>query len=103
MADATPRRVYVAGPMTGFPELNFPAFHAVAAHLRSEGFEVVNPAELNDGEKSWADCMRTDIAQLVTCDAVVTLPGWPASKGASLEVEIARSLGMRIVHGGGPA
>ena len=40
-------RIYVAGPMTGHPQLNFPAFHTEAARLRALGYEVVNPAELN--------------------------------------------------------
>ncbi|WP_457825134.1 DUF4406 domain-containing protein, partial [Staphylococcus aureus] len=34
-------RIYVAGPMSGLPELNFPAFHAAAAELRAQGFDVV--------------------------------------------------------------
>ena len=29
--------LYLAGPMTGRPEYNYPAFHAVARHLRSMG------------------------------------------------------------------
>ena len=40
-------RVYISGPMSGLPELNFPAFHAAAASLRAKGLDVVNPAEIN--------------------------------------------------------
>ena len=40
-------RIYVAGPMTGHPELNFPAFHAAATELRALGHHVENPAEIN--------------------------------------------------------
>ena len=59
-------RLYLAGPMTGLPELNFPAFHAEAARLRALGYEVVNPAEINvDPAAGWLACMRADIAQLV--------------------------------------
>ena len=92
------KRVYIAGPMTGLPELNFPAFHAAAARLRRLGLEVVNPAEINAGTTlGWADCMRADIAQLVTCDSIALLPGWEKSRGASLERHIAETLGMRVV------
>ena len=42
-----PLKIYCAGPMTGLPELNFPAFHAEAARLRAFGYEVINPAEIN--------------------------------------------------------
>jgi len=92
-----PLTIYIAGPMTGLPELNFPAFHAEAKKLRDRGFEVINPAEINaDKHMSWRDCMRTDIAALVFCDAIQMLPGWQASKGATLEHHIAERLGMVI-------
>lgn len=91
------KRIYIAGPMTGLPELNFPAFHAAAAKLRGFGFEVVNPAEINvDPAGRWEDCMRADIRELVTCDAVALLPGWKQSRGAQLEHHIAQALGMVV-------
>ena len=95
------KRVYIAGPMTGLPDLNFPAFHAEAGRLRALGYEVANPAEINpDPTAGWQACMRADIAQLVTCDGVRLLEGWERSRGASLEAHIAHSLGMRLVYPG---
>jgi hypothetical protein len=92
-------RFYLAGPMTGLPELNFPAFHAAAKALRATGLDIINPAELNaDQSAQWADCMRADIAALVTCSGIVLLPGWENSRGANLELHIARSLGMLVLH-----
>ena len=71
------KRIYIAGPMTGLPDLNFPAFHAEAARLRALGYEVSNPAEINpDPTAGWEACMRADIAELVKCDGVALLPGW---------------------------
>ena len=91
-------KIYIAGPMSNLPELNFPAFHAAADDLRALGHEVVNPAELNpDTSKSWAECMKVDIAQLVTCDAVALLPGHKESKGARIELDLALSLGLRCL------
>lgn len=90
-------KIYVCGPMTGHKDLNFPLFNAVTAQLRAEGFEVVNPVEINgDPAAVWSDCMKKDIAQLVTCDAVAVLPGWTTSKGARLEVHIAVTLGLTV-------
>lgn len=92
-------RTYIAGPMTGLPDLNFPAFHREAAYFRAQGREVVNPAEINpDPTAGWQACMRADIRELVTCDEVVMLPGWENSKGASLEHHIAQALEMRVVY-----
>lgn len=86
-------KIYIAGPMSGLPDLNFPAFHAAAIQLRARGFEAVNPAEINpDHKMPWHICMRRDIAQLVTCDGVALLPGWRKSKGARVERWLARIL-----------
>lgn len=90
-------RVYISGPMTGLPDLNFPAFREAARRLRSLGFEVVNPAELNpDPTTPWAQCMRADIKALCDCDVIALLPGWEKSKGAHLELQIAHRLELEI-------
>lgn len=99
-----PTRLYIAGPMTGLPDFNRPAFHAAAAQLRAAGYEVVNPAELDSthpiadpgGYGAWGRYMRRDIPHLVKCDALALLPGWTESKGARLEAHIAQELGMRM-------
>lgn len=95
---ATAMRIYLSGPMTGLPNLNFPAFHAAAAKLRARGLEVVNPAEINpDTGMSWEECMRADIKALCDCQALAMLPGWERSNGAHLEVHIAHRLGLQIL------
>lgn len=94
--------IYISGPMTGLPDLNFPAFNAEAARLQALEWEVVNPAEINpDKHLSWRECMQNDIAALVFCDAVQLLPGWENSRGATLELHNAVRLGMVIYAPGG--
>jgi len=91
------KRIYIAGPMTGHIELNFPAFHAAAARIREAGHVAINPAEINpDASMSWKECMKSDIAALVTCDAIHLLPGWENSKGATLEAHIAERLEIEV-------
>lgn len=105
------KRTYIAGPMTGIADLNFPAFHAAAAVQRAAGHDVINPAEINGGANEliecanmdptqlamhWQTCMRKDITALMTCDRVVMLDGWTKSRGATLEHHIARALGMEV-------
>ena len=93
------RRIYIAGPMTGLPEHNFPAFHAAAERLRKAGWEVVNPAENFGGRTNLPRerYLREDVAQLVRCDAVALLPGWEESRGAKLEYLLARELGLKVI------
>lgn len=90
-------RVYLSGPMTGIPEHNFPAFRAHAAALRAQGYDVVSPAEIEEGD-SWEKCLRLDIRELCTCDAIALMPGWEGSKGANLELHVAHRLGMQVMH-----
>lgn len=83
--------------MTGIKDLNFPMFAAATAALRSCGHEVVNPAELNAGiDGDWLACMRRDIAALVNCDGVAFLDGWTQSRGAGIEIYVARALGLKV-------
>lgn len=92
---------YISGPMTGMPDLNFPAFHKAAASLRASGYRVVNPAELDEAdageEMSWEQYLRRDIRALMDCTHIALLPGWERSKGAKLEKHIADALGMRQI------
>lgn len=90
-------KVYIAGPMTGYPELNYPAFHATATRLRAMGFEVVSPAELNPLDEKYHAAMRKDILALIECDHICMLQGWQASKGATLEHHIATVLNIEPI------
>jgi len=101
-------KIYIAGPMSGVENWNFPAFFEAERQLLELGYEVVNPAHndgstyeealasANTGKHSWDWYMRRDLAKLITCDAVCLLPEWKNSKGASLEVTVAKSLDMPL-------
>ena len=92
-------KIYLSGPMAGLPDHNYPAFFAAAAELRAAGHEVVNPAELNpEHDRPWVDCLRTDIRELCSCEAIALLPGWENSKGANLELHVAHRLEMEVIH-----
>ena len=96
-------RAYLAGPMTGYPEFNFPAFQAAAHELRLMGIGEIRhtghgtPPKPVDA-KPWEAYLRDALRSMLTCDAVVTLPGWRESKGARLEVYVALELGMPVVE-----
>lgn len=90
-------KLYIAGPMTGLPDYNFPAFHAAAANLRGKGHEVVNPAELPaPDDPTWSNYMRGALRVMLTCEAVVFLPGWMQSNGARLERMVADRLRIPV-------
>ncbi|WP_237673492.1 DUF4406 domain-containing protein [Vreelandella profundi] len=93
------KRIYISGPMTGLPGLNFDAFNLTAHQLRALGYEVVNPAETETGTEdlSWEEYLKQDLQQMLTCDTIALLPGWQTSKGAHLELHVAHRVGMTVV------
>ena len=103
-ANQRAKRIYLSGPMTGLPGLNFAAFNRVAADARERGYTVVNPAEHGDHDDvEYMDYLRYDIAKLVACEEIWLLPGWEDSRGARLEVFVASQLEMVIVSMPGAA
>lgn len=89
--------IYVAGPMTGLPDFNYPAFRAAAAELREAGFDVEDPStNENPTPGDYHGWLRAGLAQLIRCDGVALLDGWEASGGARLEVNVGATLGLRV-------
>lgn len=91
------KRLYIAGPMTGYPHNNYPAFNEAAAKLRAVGFLVENPAENPEPPcGTWLGYMRMAVRQLSICDGVVLLPNWHNSKGARAEFRLATDMGLPV-------
>jgi hypothetical protein len=91
-------RIYIAGPMTGIPEYNYPAFMAATEQLEALGHVALNPAnhDISGEIKSWQYYMRHGLRLLLDADAIAVLPGWEGSRGASLEVKVAQALEMEV-------
>lgn len=96
------QRVYIAGPITGIErQAVIDRFSHAERQLTLLGFRAVNPARhlscvRSDGD-SWGFWMRRCIAELMTCNAIMMLDGWQASRGARLEHRIASELGLAIL------
>jgi hypothetical protein len=114
-------KIYVAGPMRGIPEFNFPAFHAATADLRRKGHEVFNPAErdiahhgadISKGNATGCaalaaathgfnlrEALKDDLEYIcLHADAIALLPGWENSKGARAELHTAMALDLKVIH-----
>lgn len=101
------RSCYLAGPMSGYENFNFPAFEKAAADLRSRGWRVFSPHETGWGdgdpttgstdEKEYREFMAEDLRQVCLADAVICLPNWEDSRGANLEVSVARRLDLPVL------
>jgi len=104
----SPQRIYLAGPVTGLPDANKPAFAFAQQQIERMGHFAINPhtlvanARINPAD--WQACMRLCINRLTMgagltsqpIDMVVMLPGWQQSRGATLERTIALTLGIPV-------
>jgi hypothetical protein len=89
--------LYVAGPMSGYPDSNYPAFSEAADRLADAGFKVVNPATAVVGtEAHYVDFIREDLRMMLDCHGVATLDNWWESTGARNEVNVAGILKMPV-------
>lgn len=103
--------VYLCGSITKRPDTYVQEFRTAAAVLRSDGFDVANPVELDDpahaaealddpyGER-YEELLARDLDLIASdkIDAVVVLPGWEESNGAYREVQHARSIGKPVLE-----
>lgn len=92
------KTVYIAGPMSGYEDCNYPAFHRAAEQLQQAGFEVMNPANADKRVEfgHYTDFLREDLRMLLDSDAVALLPNWFQSVGARNEVQVAGTIGMEV-------
>jgi Domain of unknown function (DUF4406) len=110
---------YIAGPMSGIPQFNIPAFDKLAALLRADGYDVVSPAELdnervrvaclasadganteatNDGG-TWAEFLARDVKLIADqIGGIIFLPGWNKSRGARLEAFVGLLTGKQFAQ-----
>lgn len=92
-------RLYLAGPVTGIPDHNRPAFEHAQERLEAAGFEIVTPVTIEDEighGHSWETYMRAALQRMLAAEGVALLPGWIESRGARIEQRLARDLGMPV-------
>jgi hypothetical protein len=95
-------RLYIAGPMTGIPDFNYPAFFKAEEQLLEAGYEVENPARnkptTEDGTPTatWLAYMRMSLVQISGVDGLALLDGWRNSSGAQLEQHIGTALKLPV-------
>lgn len=108
---------YLSGPMSNFPDNNFPAFFAAEEELKKLGHTVTNPANMDEPlelnflreslgadsdaykKTAWRAYMRRDIVAMIQndCTHLVALAGWENSAGSMLEIHLAMNLGLQVV------
>ena len=95
--------IYLSGPISYNPEAASAIFEREEARLIDYlppsligKISVINPTKFPAPTRhpSWSDWMRLCITKLPLASAVLFLEGWPRSKGAIVEMEVANSLSI---------
>ena len=105
------KSVYIAGPMRGIEDWNYPLFDEARDFLNRLGkWQVFSPADMDraqgfnpvydevDPVLFMRDAMRRDLTKIAECDRLAVLPGWENSKGCKAEIALARVLNIPIMH-----
>ncbi|PKR57483.1 DUF4406 domain-containing protein [Thalassospira lohafexi] len=87
--------IYIAGPISGLPDGNKPAFDHAQDMLTKAGHIVMSPHSLPFGmpESSYMDIC---LAMVRACERVVLLKGWENSLGVAAEQALAHKLGKTV-------
>lgn len=102
-------KIYVAGPMTGYPGFNFKAFDEAKMVLEQQGHLVTTPADIDRsfgfhgtdkdvGAALMETMFRADILTIFKVDALYMLRGWEQSRGAFVEFTVAKFLGRKFLY-----
>ena len=92
-------KIYLAGPMRGIPDANFPAFFAAANMLRDAGHEVFSPMEVPEKGLAYRQYLMIDLNWIGNqAQAIALLPGWEKSFGANVEWSLARALDLKFIY-----
>jgi hypothetical protein len=91
-------KIFIAGPMRGYPNYNFDKFDRFEKLLKDNGIDCVNPGrisrkfketEVNNDINVYNEMVRLQQDAQRTCNAILLLNGWQWSKGVKLEVKTA--------------
>lgn len=93
-------RIYISGAITGTDDYQ-ERFADAERKLQQQGYDVVNPAKVNDMlPKSFThdEYMKISLSMLELCQGIYMIPGWEDSKGANMEKKHAYSCGIKIIN-----
>lgn len=101
--------IYISGAITGIDnwENQFDEAEKKIYKDCKNPVQVINPRRLSNEVNAlfkilnaipeYADYLRYDIKKLIDCNTIYMLKGWSKSKGACLEYQIAKTLGLKII------
>ncbi len=98
------KKVYLSGALSAATDEGLQAnkarMRAAEAALIAAGYSVVCPLDNGRPENSkWEEHMRADVRLMLAddVDTVALMDGWHDSRGARIEAQLAKDLGLRVL------
>lgn len=108
-------KIYLSGPITIDPENHVRRFAERALDVKRIGHEPLDPHDIEpfshegkpcppgartgpDDPHTWPCYLRTDIIEMLRCDALLMLKGWHLSPGANFERDTAMRCSLPIYY-----
>ena len=102
-------KIYLAGPMTGIEDFNFPAFLKKGQELEDAGHTVFNPAKADleewgtleevKAKATYRVCLKKDLLWILDhAEAIYLLKGWENSKGVAADLALSKALGLEVMY-----
>jgi hypothetical protein len=92
------KKIYICGKITGMEWGAARAkFEEIEKSLKKEWI-VINPIKVCKTEWAWEQCMIEDFSQILICDAIFIMNNWQDSKGAKIEIAVAKELGIELIY-----
>jgi hypothetical protein len=94
----TAKKCYISGQISGIEDIAESIFESAEEVVSKLGYIPINPMKIeHNHDKSWESYMKVDIFELMKCDVIYVLRNWRNSKGATIEVNLAKDLGINII------
>jgi len=112
-------KVYIAGPMFGYPDKNKASFQfcqdmlenlhdvppslianpvSIPAYEHGEEACPGGQRKVSEFDEHGAGCYyRTDMFELLQCEHAIFLPGWENSVGSRLEMQVVTACGIQLL------
>lgn len=93
------KRIYISLPISHYDLEERKQYAEKVERALKQFYEVVNP--LKNGlpeDADWREHMRKDFQDMLTCDCIFLCKDWEKSKGCKLELDVATTVGMEVIH-----
>ena len=94
------KKIYLSMPISGYDlKKVMELAEREKERLSSDKTEIITPFDAcpYDPNKTYGQCMKECIKELLLCDAIMFEPNWYKSNGCRIEAEVARGCEIEMI------